>query len=573
MELGDDEKGIVCVTGGTGYLASWLIMRLLQHGYSVRTTIRSHPDKKKDISFLTNLPGASEKLQIFNADLEQPNSFDAAIEGCVGVFHVAHPIDFEEKEAEEVKTRRAMNATLGILKACLNSKTVKRVVYTSSASTVVFNDKGLDTVRDENTWSDIDFIRALELYGASYIISKTLCERAALEFAEEHGLDLVTLIPPIVFGPFICPSIPSSVFVTMEFILDDVASAHIFLLEYPNAKGRFICSSKEMTLHKMSEYLSAKYPEFQMATTDILNKVKGYKKPALSPKKLLDCGFKFKYGLEEMIDGAIQCCKEKDKKTDISFLTNLPGASEKLHIFNADLEQPDSFDAAIEGCVGVFHLAHPMDFEEKEAEEVKTRRAINGTLGILMACLNSKTVKRVVCTSSASTVSFNDKGLDIMDENTWSDIDFIRAVKPYGASYMISKTLTERAALEFAEKHGLDLVTLIPPVIFGPFICPNIPSSVSVRMAMILGKEEVYSSLVNSNLVHVDDAARAQIFLLEYPNAEGSILNKVKGNKKPVLSSKKLLDCGFKFKYGLEEMLDGAIQCCKEKGFFDQFMS
>ncbi|KAA8520512.1 hypothetical protein F0562_014768 [Nyssa sinensis] len=287
MELGDDEKGIVCVTGGTGYLASWLIMRLLQHGYSVRTTIRSHPDKKKDISFLTDLPGASEKLQIFHADLEQPNSFDAAIEGCVGVFHVAHPI--EEKEAEEVKTRRAMNAYPGHFKGMPEFK----------------------DILDENTWSDIDFIRALELFGASYIISKTLCERAALEFAEKHGLDLVTLIPPVVFGPFICPSIPGSVFATMEFILDDVASAHIFLLEYPNAKGRFICSSKEMTLHKMSEYLSANYPEFQMATTDILNKVKGYKKPALSSKKLLDCGFKFKYGLEETIDGAIQCCKEK----------------------------------------------------------------------------------------------------------------------------------------------------------------------------------------------------------------------------------------------------------------------
>lgn len=37
-----EDKGTVCVTGGTGYVASWLIMRLLQHGYSVRATVRSH---------------------------------------------------------------------------------------------------------------------------------------------------------------------------------------------------------------------------------------------------------------------------------------------------------------------------------------------------------------------------------------------------------------------------------------------------------------------------------------------------------------------------------------------------
>lgn len=39
----EDGKGLVCVTGGTGFVASWLIMRLLEHGYTVRTTIRSSP--------------------------------------------------------------------------------------------------------------------------------------------------------------------------------------------------------------------------------------------------------------------------------------------------------------------------------------------------------------------------------------------------------------------------------------------------------------------------------------------------------------------------------------------------
>ncbi|KAL6981803.1 hypothetical protein U1Q18_023423, partial [Sarracenia purpurea var. burkii] len=81
--------------------------------------------------------------------LAQPNSFDPVIQGCTGVFHVAHPIDFEDKEPEEVKTQRAINGTLGILRACLNSKTVKRVVYTSSASTAFFNGKG-KTVLDES---------------------------------------------------------------------------------------------------------------------------------------------------------------------------------------------------------------------------------------------------------------------------------------------------------------------------------------------------------------------------------------------------------------------------------------
>ncbi|CAL5340199.1 unnamed protein product [Camellia sinensis] len=328
MEGGDDDdKGIVCVTGGTGYVASWVIMKLLQHGYKVHTTIRNYPDSKKDISFLTNLPGASKKLKIFNADLDHPHTFAAAIEGCIGVFHLAHPIDFQGKEPEEVKNLRAINGTLKILKACLDSKTVKRVVYTSSTSAVAFNDMGLDPV-DESAWSDTEFIRSLNPDGASYYISKTLAERAALEFGEKHGLDLVSVIPSYVNGPFICPHIPGSVSISLAMIfgdqnqyklinkvpmvhIDDVASAYIFLLECPNAKGRYICSSINITIQEISEFLSPKYPEYQIPPTDSLKEVGGFKYPDLSSKKLLDTGFKYKYGLEEMYDGAIQCCKEK----------------------------------------------------------------------------------------------------------------------------------------------------------------------------------------------------------------------------------------------------------------------
>ncbi|TXG62694.1 hypothetical protein EZV62_009688 [Acer yangbiense] len=295
----EEDKGTVCVTGGTGFIASWLIMRLLEHGYSVRTTVRPDPEKKRDLSFLTNLPGASEKLQIFTADLSDPDSFKAAIEGCTGVLHVATPIDFEGREPEEVLTQRTIDGTLGILKACLKSKTVKRVVYTSSVSAVTVNGKNVD-VMDESFWSDVDYIRKIiPMVGpGAYLVSKTSAEKAALQFAEENGLDLVTVIPTLVVGPFVCPKFPASVRSALAMVLgnkeeytksnstamvhvDDVVRAHIFLLEYPEAKGSSLTENK------------------------------GYKLPELSTKKLLDTGFKYKYGLDEIFDGAIQCCKEK----------------------------------------------------------------------------------------------------------------------------------------------------------------------------------------------------------------------------------------------------------------------
>ncbi|PIN11796.1 Flavonol reductase/cinnamoyl-CoA reductase [Handroanthus impetiginosus] len=321
-----EKKGKVCVTGGTGFVASWLVMRLLQHGYTVNTTVRSQSaGSEKDISFLENLPGAQQSLRIFNADLENPDSFEAAIEGCIGVFHVAHPINFENKETEAMITNKSVKATLGILKACLNSKTVKRVVYTSSASTVTFNENGPD-VLDEEWWSDLDYVRKMNLVGASYRVSKTATERAALEFAENNSLDVVCVIPTRILGPFLCPGCPESVrmslamimgnenqikyFETMPFVhTDDVASAHIFLFEYPEAKGRYICSAVEITVDKLIEFVSQRYPQFQILNKDSL--IDAVKIKSISSKKLLDTGFRYKYGLEEMFDEAIECCKKK----------------------------------------------------------------------------------------------------------------------------------------------------------------------------------------------------------------------------------------------------------------------
>ncbi|CAN1345744.1 Vestitone reductase [Linum perenne] len=268
--------------------------------------------------------------------------------------------------------------------------------------------------------------------------------------------------------------------------------------------------------------------------------------------------------------------------TDITFLTSLPGASsQNLTIFEADLSHPDSFSAAIQGCAAVIHVAtpginsHNMHEPTEEEEEAIVERSVNGTLGILKACLETTSVKRVVYTSGASAVV-----------------------------YGVSKTVTERKAIEFAEEHGMDLVTLIPSIVVGPFVFPKFPGSVRLALATVLGqKESSRSGMVEESsisLVHVDDVAEAYIFLLENPEAKGRFICSshnltttsdqmeletlsikyqhltipalkytlsMMGLKKPKLSSKKLLDAGFGFKYGIHDMFDGAIQCCINKGF------
>ncbi|XP_014523222.1 vestitone reductase isoform X1 [Vigna radiata var. radiata] len=320
----EEGKGRVCVTGGSGFVGSWIVKRLLEDGYTVHTTVRPDPDAKGDLSFLTNLPGASEKLKIFSADLSDPESFNEAIEGCFGVLHTATPFDVELNEAEEVVTQRSIDGALGILKACLNSKTVKRVVYTSSAS-AVYRQQKEDDVMDESFWSDENLLRDSKPFAWAYSISKTLTEKAVLEFGEKHGLDVVTLIPTFVLGPFICPRLPSSVYVTLSFLfgkknpfgasrihmvhVDDIARAHIFLLHHPNPKGRYNCSPFIADVEEIAELLSAKYPNFQISVDEV-KKFHDVKLPHLISKKLMDAGFEFKYSMEQMFVDAIECCKQ-----------------------------------------------------------------------------------------------------------------------------------------------------------------------------------------------------------------------------------------------------------------------
>ncbi|KAE8665640.1 WD-40 repeat family protein / notchless protein, putative isoform 1 [Hibiscus syriacus] len=82
---------VVCVTGASGYIASWLVKLLLHRGYTVRTTVRDPNDPKKT-QHLLSLDGAKERLHLFKAELLDEGCFDSVVEGCQGVFHLATPV-------------------------------------------------------------------------------------------------------------------------------------------------------------------------------------------------------------------------------------------------------------------------------------------------------------------------------------------------------------------------------------------------------------------------------------------------------------------------------------------------
>ncbi|KAE8796920.1 Dihydroflavonol-4-reductase [Hordeum vulgare] len=130
---------VVCVTGASGYIASWLVKLLLHRGYTVRATVRDTADPKKTLH-LQALEGAKERLHLFKASLLEEGTFDAAIAGCDCVFHTASPFYHNVKDPKAELLDPAVNGTLNVLRSCKKAS-IKRVIVTSSMAAVAYNGK------------------------------------------------------------------------------------------------------------------------------------------------------------------------------------------------------------------------------------------------------------------------------------------------------------------------------------------------------------------------------------------------------------------------------------------------
>ncbi|KAK3188175.1 hypothetical protein Dsin_027736 [Dipteronia sinensis] len=321
-----------CVVGGTGFLASSLIKLLLHKGYAVNSTVRD-PDNHRRNSHLIALQELGE-LRIFRADLTDEGSFDAAVEGCDIVFHIATPINYATKDPENDLIKPAIKGVSNVLKSCIKAKSVKRVVYTSSGAAVVVNEfDGTGLVMDEKNWTDVDFLTSKKPPNWGYSLSKTLAEKEAWKFSQENNIDLVTVIPTLMLGSSLTADIPSSIGLSMSLItgneilinalkgmqklsgsiavvnVEDVCQAHILLAEKESASGRYICSATNTTVPELAKLLNKRYPQYKVPTDfgDLPSKARIIP----SSKKLISEGFSFKYGIEESYDQTVEYLKAK----------------------------------------------------------------------------------------------------------------------------------------------------------------------------------------------------------------------------------------------------------------------
>ncbi|PIA25901.1 hypothetical protein AQUCO_10400011v1 [Aquilegia coerulea] len=208
------EKERVCVTGGGGYQASWLIKLLLSKGYMVHATVRDPNDEKN--AHLKKFEKASENLLLFKADLLDYDNLCSAIAGCIGVFHVASPVPPTSVQNPEVELiEPAVTGTSNVLKACSLSN-VNRVVVVSSIAAIILNPNWpKDRIMDESCWSDKEYCKTTEKW---YALSKTEGEGQAIEYSETTGLDVVTVCPSLILGPMLQSTVNASSLILLKLL-------------------------------------------------------------------------------------------------------------------------------------------------------------------------------------------------------------------------------------------------------------------------------------------------------------------------------------------------------------------
>ncbi|NLR91984.1 NAD-dependent epimerase/dehydratase family protein [Flammeovirga agarivorans] len=276
MTLIDKTKPVM-ISGATGYVAGWIVKKLLDEGLTVHAPVRNpnNPEKLKYLNDLAaNAPGT---IKYFKADLLEQGSYKEAMEGCELVFHTASPFIMNVKDAQKDLVDPALKGTMNVLNTVNETESVKRVVLTSSCVAIIGDAKDNlhlpNTTADESIWNTTSSVTH-----QPYNYSKTVAEQEAWEInRKQDRWDLVTINPSFVLGPGINPRSTSESFQIIKQMGDgsmkmgapglhigmvdvrDLAEAHFNAGFLPNANGRNIISNVSLTVLEMANLLRDKF--------------------------------------------------------------------------------------------------------------------------------------------------------------------------------------------------------------------------------------------------------------------------------------------------------------------------
>jgi len=238
------------VIGGSGFIGSHVVRALNNAEIETKVLFRAS-------SSLRALVGTQYTKVV--GDLEDRASILEAMKGCQVVFHVGgyYPL-YSLNRTQQI--RQALGQMENVLKAVQKSPHLKKMIYTSSLSTI-----GISETKTSNEETPYDPKNFKGLYHQI----KYEMEQAALD-AARHGLPITVLNPTVVLGDNdIKPT--SGMFLIhlakerTPFTFDakinvvdaiDVAEAHVRAIAHGKIGDRYILGGHNTTLWELSQWVA-----------------------------------------------------------------------------------------------------------------------------------------------------------------------------------------------------------------------------------------------------------------------------------------------------------------------------
>jgi nucleoside-diphosphate-sugar epimerase len=163
------------VTGGAGFIGSWLCERLISEGYSVICIDNLGSGRKENIRHLLG----SKKFSFVKHDIKDPIKIDGPVDYVFHLASRASPADFQKFAIDILLTN-----SLGTRNA-LEIAREKNARFLLASSSEVYGDP-LEHPQKESYWGNVNPIGLR----ASYDEAKRFAEALTISFCRESGLDV-----------------------------------------------------------------------------------------------------------------------------------------------------------------------------------------------------------------------------------------------------------------------------------------------------------------------------------------------------------------------------------------------
>ncbi len=243
----------ILVTGGTGFLGSYIIKRLVEEGNDVRAIRRS----SKLPSWIS--PEILSKVEWVEGDVLDVVSLQDAMEGVDIVIHSAAVVSFVKKD-RKLMYQVNVEGTANVVNMALE-KNVRRIAHISSVAALGRSASG-GQVNEEKKWED-------NKVNSHYAKSKNKAEMHIWRGISE-GLEAVILNPSTILGYGDWHSSSCAIFRNIYegikwytpgingFVdVEDVTKTVVLMMESNISEERFIVNGDNWTFKKLQETIAA----------------------------------------------------------------------------------------------------------------------------------------------------------------------------------------------------------------------------------------------------------------------------------------------------------------------------